>query len=122
VGNWLAWRGVVRLNEYAPHRGFWCPACKTLHVFDERWNFDGKFEAPTFTPSLVTRTGHYVQGMKLQPDGKCGFCERARVRGRPSICGICHLNVTAGQIIYHNDCTHSMRGQKVPMVAKDEDS
>lgn len=109
MGAWLPWRGVLRPNEHAPHLGFWCPACETLHVFDERWHFDGNYERPTFTPSLKISSGHHVQGMQLRPDGKCGICESARERGVRSICGICHINVTAGQIFYHPDCTHAMR-------------
>lgn len=120
MGNWTEWRGVLRLNEYPAHIGFWCPGCNTLHVFDERWKFDGNYEEPTFTPSLRTSSGHYVTGAPRQPDGKCGWCESAKARGVESICGVCHLNVHKGKLMFHMDCTHSMRGQAVPMT-KPED-
>jgi hypothetical protein len=122
VGVWLEWRGVLRLNEYPQHIGFYCPACKTLHVFDERWTFDGDYDQPTFTPSLRTSSGHYVAGSQRRPDGKCGICESAKERGVQSICGMCHLNVTKGRVTFHADCTHDMAGQTAAMVAKPDDA
>lgn len=121
MGAWLEWRGVLRLNEHEPHRGFWCPACRRLHVYDERWTFNGNYEAPTFTPSLKVSSGHHVAGMQMQADGKCGICERARERGVRSICGICHLHVTNGKILYSSDCTHELAGQTVAMTIKPPD-
>jgi hypothetical protein len=109
---------MLRLNEYPAHIGFYCPACEMLHVFDERWKFDGNFEKPTFTPSLRTSSGHYVAGSQKRPDGKCGICENAKERGVQSICGVCHLNVTKGSIQFHADCTHGMAGQTVAMTVR----
>lgn len=115
MGRWLGWRGLVRTNEHGAHMGIWCPACRTTHVYDERWAFDGNWDCPTFTPSMSSKIGHHVQGSPLTPDGKCCICESARARGVESICCVCHLNVTAGQIIYHGDCTHGWGGRTVPM-------
>lgn len=116
MGAWLEWRGVLRPNEYPQHIGFWCPGCKTLHVFDERWKFNGDYNEPTFTPSLRTSTGHYVQGVQLRADGKCDYCERAKEHGRKSICGVCHVNVDKGRIIFHADCTHHFAGKIAPLT------
>lgn len=116
MGIWTEWRGVLRLNEYPQHIGFYCPACKTLHVFDERWTFNGNYECPTFTPSLRTSSGHYVAGSRRQPDGNCGICEKAKERGVRSICGVCHLNVIDGKIQFHADCTHAMAGSVIEMT------
>jgi len=30
-----------------------CPGCKHYHVFDQRWTFNGDFDKPTFTPSML---------------------------------------------------------------------
>jgi hypothetical protein len=119
---WLLWRGVLRLNEDPQHVGFWCPGCKTLHIFDERWKMDPKstFEKPTFAPSLVTSKGHHVAGAPKRPDGKCGRCEDAKERGKPTICGRCHLWVRNGEIEFLADCTHELRGTKVAMTVHDE--
>lgn len=78
---------------------FWCPACQRGHNFrvlvpgkanpDVRvpvWEFDGNIFKPTFTPSL-----RYLSDPK------------------------CHVNVTAGRIIFHND-SPKMAGEQVDMV------
>jgi hypothetical protein len=75
---------------------FWCPACKCGHTFKiPQWNFDGNISSPTFTPSLrlfITRPETNIQET------------------------ICHLNITNGQIIYHGDCPHELKGKTIPMV------
>lgn len=55
---------------------------------DGRWNFDGDFENPTFTPS--------VKETWEDPDGRLH---------------VNHFNVTNGQIIYHGDSTNSRSGK-----------
>jgi hypothetical protein len=121
MGNWTGWRGVLRINEDPQHIGFWCPGCETLHVYDERWKFDGNYDVPTFTPSLRTSTGHYVQGTPRMPDGRCGTCVRAQERGVKTICRMCHLFVTKGLIHFCRDSTHPMAGMtNVPMTVRDD--
>lgn len=122
MGNWTEWRGVLRLNADPQHIGFWCPACEHLHVFDERWKFDGDYDHPTFTPSLRTTSGHYCPGSRRMANGSCGICVSAQERGVRSICGVCHLNVTKGQIFYHPDSTHgpTWNGRTFVMAARNE--
>ena len=90
-------------SEYA----FECPACGHLHSFrvvkpgqtwsGPSWTFDGNLEKPTFTPSLrVYDPASLVNGV---------FTKTA-----------CHLNVTAGQIVFHGDCPHALAGKTVPMM------
>lgn len=74
---------------------FWCPGCDELHQYTVRkdgnrpaWNFNGNYESPTFTPSLLY----------------------------PSKSIRCHLFVTEGRIIYCTDCEHSLAGKTVDMV------
>jgi len=87
--------------EHSPGSGhpdfmFWCPACKcghgvwTTNTKGANWTFDGNFEAPTFSPSLLIHHGK---------DGK----------------EICHVVVSAGVINYCSDCTHEFKGRSVPM-------
>jgi hypothetical protein len=95
-------------NEYA----FECPACGHLHAFKvwkdgntptgPSWTFDGNMEKPTFTPSL-----RVFNPMSLE-NGV--FTKTA-----------CHLNVTAGQIVFHSDCPHALAGKTVPMVDLGQD-
>ena len=109
--------------EQEPERtgiGFWCPGCKTTHIYDERWKFNGNYEKPSFTPSLRITTGHYVQGIRLRDDGKCGMCESAKERGVPTYCSVCHLYATDGKLHFCADCTHELAGKlNIPMVVHD---
>jgi hypothetical protein len=65
----------------------WCPACLDLHPIPHNgWQRKGTDDAPTFTPSFGQNTS----------------------RGR------CHYIITAGNLIFQNDCFHDVRGT-VPM-------
>lgn len=66
-----------------------CPGCNTGHVFDNRWNFNGSLELPTFTPSML------VEG---SPAGSR-----------------CHSYVTNGRIQFLGDSTHKLSGQTVDL-------
>lgn len=76
---------------------FWCPGCDDVHMVPvtpdnpDGWSFDGNYDAPTLTPSLLTRHG-----------------------GRPGD-RICHLFVRGGRLVFLADCTHTLAGQTVPM-------
>lgn len=118
---------VVRLVD--PGRaGFWCPGCAQMHVIPvalvhnpgANWGWNGSMEAPTFTPSILVRTGHHVPGWQgpncwcnsKDPDGEdWGFG-----------CGICHSFVTDGQIQFLGDCTHALAGQTVPLLPRPTDN
>lgn len=85
----------------------WCPACKEMHAFavdapfrnGARWSFDGNLDAPTFAPSMNIRIGPYLDN----DEGKQGQFD------------VCHYFLRAGKIQFLDDCTHSMRGQTVPL-------
>lgn len=70
---------------------WWCPGCEQAHRITtgrDGWTWDGDFEAPTFSPSVL-----------------------CTIRGEnPSRC---HCFVRAGQIQFLNDCTHELAGQTV---------
>lgn len=68
---------------------FFCPGCECYHVFDERWQFNGDLDAPTFSPSLL-----------------CGH-----TNGRQ-----CHLFVRGGKIEFLPDSVHDLAGQTVTMA------
>ena len=93
---------------------FWCPGCDTAHrvtVGDgpgPRWGWNGSGDFPTFTPSILVRTGHYVQ-----PDG--GHCDRSGDPDWPCDCICCHSFVTDGRIQFLGDCTHGLAGQTVDL-------
>lgn len=74
----------------------YCEGCEKAHGFDSRWSFNGDFEKPTFSPSLLVEIGHY-----------------------PNPSDICHSFVTDGKMQFLNDCTHKLAGQTVDL--KDEE-
>lgn len=89
----------------------YCPGCKSEHVIpvespgyseQVKWQFDGNEELPTFTPSvrLYTTRGKW-EGEKW-------------IRGVEEHT-ICHYNITAGQIIFHGDSEHELKGTTVPL-------
>jgi hypothetical protein len=81
---------------------FCCPGCAVegstgLHMLpvnsmekSPSWNWDGNREAPTLSPSILTKSG---------PEG---------VR-------ICHSFLRAGVFEFLSDCTHHLAGQNVAM-------
>jgi hypothetical protein len=74
---------------------FWCPGCETHHAPNHSWSFNGDYEKPTFSPSvLVTRR---------TADGVA----------------TCHLFVRDGMLVFLHDCTHGLAGKRVPMVPID---
>lgn len=102
--------------------GFWCPGCDQAHSIPvaaahnlgSNWGYNGKPEAPTFTPSILIRSGHFVPGHV--PSAPC-WCSTKDPDGEDwgFGCGICHSFVTDGQIQFLGDCTHSLAGQTVPI-------
>jgi hypothetical protein len=95
------------LNDDAGNRiGYMveCPGCKIGHILHvnnparPNWDFDGNFDAPTFSPSLLV---HW-------PDGP----------GRPM--RVCHSFIRNGEWHFLGDCTHALAGRSVPMVPVEE--
>lgn len=71
------------------HYFFWCPGCQTNHRIDSpRWTFNGDYEKPTFSPSLVT-----------DPNGP----------------NHCHLFVRDGKLEFLADSKHALAGKTVDM-------
>lgn len=77
-------RGV--LNVAGDVLMFWCPACECAHGVDGTWAFDGDYDRPTFSPSVLSEGG-----------------------------GRCHSYVRAGRIEFLSDCTHALAGTTVEM-------
>lgn len=105
---------VARLAS--PDRlAFRCPGCGHEHVVSigpgDTWGWNGSLEAPTLTPSVLVRSGHYVDGKH-----PC-WCDYIKDHpGEISFgCGVCHSFVQDGQIQFLSDCTHALAGQTVPL-------
>lgn len=89
--------------------GFWCPGCNGAHIViiesDKRpkWWWNSSATAPTFTPSILVRTGRAIDPTyEDDPDF-------------PDPPEVCHSYVTDGQIQFLSDCLHSLAGQTVPI-------
>ncbi len=94
---------------------FVCPGCAVdgqagLHMLPvrgdvpdgrARWDWDGNEDAPTLSPSILTRAEH-----------------RRAKRGDDWVdvgLFICHSFLRAGVFEFLTDCTHALAGQQVPM-------
>jgi hypothetical protein len=84
----------VKLHQYEDRVFFYCPGCKHGHSYIvPRWQFNGDFDKPTFSPSLLNFITH--------EDGR-----------RETIC---HLFVRDGKIEFCSDCPHELAGQTVDL-------
>lgn len=95
---------------------WWCVACSRAHGGPpSRWAFNGDEENPTFTPSFLVRSGHYIPGHT----GDCWCTWNAAHPEDPSgfACRVCHTFVRDGKIQYLGDCTHAYAGKTIDMVA-----
>lgn len=84
---------------------YWCPGCDSLHAIAIRphtqdngagWQFDGTLECPTYAPSQKSEWHGLRDGKETK---EC-----------------CHTFIKKGVIEFLDDCTHALKGQKVPMV------
>ena len=91
----------VTSEKYGKLLYFWCPGCGHCHSFEvPRWNFNGDFHAPTFSPSLRV----FTRGWTDKESGEI-IPERT----------VCHLFLEQGMIKYCGDSPHKLAGQNVPM-------
>lgn len=85
---------------------FKCPGCKRGHWFQTAlhkgasgpiWNWNGSLSKPTVSPSLLVTYDGLDAGKNGAPES------------------VCHSYITDGNIQFLGDCTHSLRGQTVPL-------
>ena len=81
----------------------------------DAWGFDGNLERPTFTPSVLVTSGHYVSTHK--PGDRCWCTYAAEHPDSPASfkCRRCHTFIKAGMVQFLNDCTHAFAGKTVPL-------
>jgi len=82
---WVSYNQRGEFIHYVIH----CTGCGCAHAFDSRWTFNGDFEKPTFTPSMLVN--------KDEPNGRC------------------HSFVTDGKIQYLSDCFHQYAGKTLEL-------
>ncbi len=86
------------------HLVYHCPGCKHNHTVPaKRWNWNGSLDKPTLSPSVR----HFFPAMP-----KYNRAEET----------ICHYFITDGNIVYCDDCKHSLRGTvPLPELPEPED-
>ena len=95
-----------------------CPGCKGHHVINDLWSFNGDIDKPTFSPSVLVRSGHYAPHFKPGDNCWCTYNAEQEKKGEPLApfkCTICHSFVRDGKIQFLNDCTHELAGQTVEL-------
>ncbi len=84
-----------------------------------RWTFNGDEEKPTFAPSMLATSGHYVPGYEKTAHPEwcwCNFIERFPDHADCKFkCYRCHSFVTDGKIQFLSDCSHALAGQTVDL-------
>jgi hypothetical protein len=98
---------------------FWCPGCSGAHQVSVDgpgavWGWDRNVDAPTFTPSVLITSGHFVSSHKSGDPCWCTYNATA-IRKAPFKCFRCHSFVRAGRIQFLGDCTHDLGGQTVDL-------
>lgn len=112
----------ARLRNMAKGFMFFCPGCKEPHQVwtsgdGPKWGYNGNPDAPTFTPSILIRSGHYAAHFDPAKD----TCWCSYYKDHPDeeddgfTCGVCHSFVTDGNIQFLGDCTHALANQTVPI-------
>ena len=108
-------RGVLRTAE-GGRLLFHCPGCNEVHAVTigdgpgPRWGFNGDYDRPTFTPSILVRGNKVVKD-----DDGIWTGDWQRDAAGNLIPEVCHSFVRDGQIQFLSDCTHGLAGQTVPL-------
>lgn len=109
----MAAKGVLRSID-GNCLGFWCPGCEEMHVVNSGWTFDGNYEKPTFSPSILVTVGHYTPSHR--GDCWCTWNERHPNDSTRFKCSRCHSFVRNGRIEFLSDCSHALAGQTVELL------
>jgi len=100
---------------------YWCPGCKEMHSISvgegpgPRWGWNGDMDNPTFTPSVLVRSGHHSSYFK--PGDRCWCVHAAENPDEEPVfkCVVCHTFITDGMVQFLDDCTHELAGKTVPL-------
>lgn len=86
---------------------FDCPGCEMSHQIDTaRWEFNGDYEKPTFSPS-------YLTWVDVNPKAMAEYDPKRKYRDGFR----CHSFIKEGRIEFLSDCTHKLAGQTVDLPA-----
>jgi hypothetical protein len=108
---------TVRTWEGGGKRGihYWCQGCRSLHgvVIDGpgAWGFNGDYEKPTFTPSVLTTGNRY----EIDEAGEADTSKPVRDGEGALVKLVCHTFITDGMVHFLGDCGHELAGQTLPL-------
>jgi len=95
----------INQNNEPNGLGFYCKGCKQAHFVNtdpsKQWGFNGNFERPTLTPSILVN-------FPANPNAGEKFKEWRTARA-------CHSFVTDGNIQYLSDCRHEFAGKTIEL-------
>lgn len=72
---------------------FMCPACKMRHSFNSTWEFNGDYDLPSVSPSILTYGHRFDENHNSVPFR-------------------CHSWITKGKIKFFSDCSHEIEREK----------
>jgi len=90
-----------------------CPGCGYLHGINvERidrdiWSWNKSVDKPTFSPSLLVRTGRAIDPTFIKEEGD-----------PPEVC---HSFIRDGKFVFLSDCDHDLAGKTVDIPSLPED-
>jgi hypothetical protein len=97
---------------------FRCPGCNdfhSVHIAPDAHYWNGSADRPTFSPSIMVTTGHFMPGHKQGAGCWCTY-NAAHPREPTSFkCQRCHSFVFNGEIRFESDSTHALAGQTVEL-------
>lgn len=91
--------------------GFWCPGCEEMHGVTSGWKFNGNYDSPTFSPSVLVTNGHYTPGFGPSDTCWCTYNRDHPDSPAPFACSRCHFYIIDGKIRFLEDCTHALAGK-----------
>lgn len=104
----------AKLRSVQGGYSYWCQGCEEMHAVNSTWQFDGNLDAPTFSPSVLITSGHFLPGWKW-PNCWCTY--NASHPDKPAVfkCSRCHTFIKGGMVQFLPDCTHALAGQTLPL-------
>jgi hypothetical protein len=109
----------LKLRSIQGGVAFWCPGCEEMHQVrtggSAPWQFDGNVDRPTFSPSVLVTSGHFVAGNPHPDTCWCTYNREHPDDPAPFKCARCHTFVRNGRIEFLGDCTHALAGQTVDL-------
>lgn len=104
----------MKVNVTAEGYAYRCP-CGDTHHLTKGWQWNGDREKPTFTPSVMVTTGHFIQNGRTDNGCWCTYAKEHPEENLAFGCYRCHSYVRDGMVQFLADCTHPLAGQTVAL-------